>query len=925
MKHLADPADSPRFLGIRGQVILFAGFTLVLTALTFTALQLRQFEHIQEQSWKSQRDKARDLAGRLFVHQSLRLQSLASVVSDLPGLRAALRTHDGRQVERSFAPFWSDLSLTHSLDRVVFYSREGRLLGEWGLIPADAVAQSLAIEAGRREIPASQLDCRTLCRFVIAVPLVDRGHTVGAVVLAVGLQDLIMDFRGLSGMEVAMLKHVDAADEAGAAVLGARIVSISGGGRYEELVHTLGTVSNLNEGHVLERDGRQYGVFQFNAPVTGGERVHFLVMHDHTANMLAMRDSIWKNLAASAFILLFALLTLFVVLQPTMNRIKQAARALPLLGEGLFAEARGAFYGRRARLFSDEIDIFEHLTSALASTLERLGVKARHQSQALHAQARQLEYERDFIAGLFDTAPVLILTYDVRGRIQMANAHAIRACGRASVVGASYFDIFLSPAMRALHGKNLGRLQVGQPMQNEDRLERFDGEAHEIVWFHSRLDERDGEPTFLSVGLDVSERKRAEQRLSLLVDHDVVTGLYNRRAFKRELATHLSGGEQGMLLLCGMDHRDMQDEAGGESALDALRFQFAGMLRNLRPGPTLAAYLDDDVFACTFSGLTEADAILLARNLNLSLANLRQGQEEQQRLSVCVGVVAYPAAGADVDTLLGSATRALLRARAKGRGAWHLGSEDDSGLGAAGHRAYWQDIIERALADNGFVLLFQPVRHIASDRIAYYEALLRLTLPDGSQAAPGKFLAVAETSDLIRRIDHWVIEAVAKFAAAQPAEIKVAFNLSGTGFMHDETLAILKRQLDVYGLSGERLLIEVAEKVVLDHFAAAGPVIQRFRSLGTAFCLDDFGSGYSAFQYLKDLPVDMVKIDGSFTRGLVEKPDDVVFVRALATAVRGFGKTTVAEFVEDEATLNLLTEIGVDYVQGHFIGRPAVM
>ncbi len=919
-------ARVPPYVGIRAQVILFAGLTLVLTAFAFTWMQLRHFERHGEFTWAQQRQQGVDLAGRLFVHQSARLQSLATLVADLPGLRAALREGEEGGLKQVFEPFWLELNLTHGLDRVAFYSPAGRLLGEWGTGSAAAGVQQLALQANRQELPVYGLDCPDTCLYTAAVPLVERGQAVGAVVLAAGLQDLIMDFRSLAGMELAVLAREDGLRGGTADLLGGRIVSISGGPKFEELVKSLGPDDRRENGYELDRDGRLYRMFQFVPPVAGGERVSFLAMHDSTAQLRQLNEAIWNSVYLGGAILLFALLVLFLLLRPSMNRIKQAARALPLLGEGLFSEARGAFHGRKARLFRDEVDDLGRLTFALANTLEQLRSESRHHAEMLQAQALQLEHERDFVAGLFDTAPVLILTYSAQGRIRMANAHAIHACGRPSgaVIGASFFEIFLSPEQRTDHVSQLSQLQAGLTMHGEEALDRHDGSTREIVWFHSRLDDVDGEAAYLSVGLDVTDHKQTERRLSLLADHDVVTGLNNRRAFKRELDSRLAEGEHGILLECDIDEFRAVNETGGQEAGDAVLFQFGCILRGLVPAPVLAARLGGDDFACVFPSLSPADAIVLARGLNQALARLREGTDPRttRRLSASVGVVAYPEQGVHADVLLGNADIALFQARAKGHGSWHLYNADDPYKEVVSRRSHWRGEIEQALEEDRFVMHYQPILHIQTGHIGHYEALLRMRNRDGSLVPPGMFIDVAESSGLIRRIDRWVLEAVVRFAAAQDGNVKLALNLSSRSFDDDSAFEALDNLLRQHGVAGDRLLLEITETAALANMRGAVRIMGKFSGLGCAFGLDDFGVGYSSFQYLKELPVDFVKIDGSFIKSLTHNADDEVFVQALCDAVHGFNKTVVAEFVEDQATLDLLREIGVDYAQGYLIGRP---
>lgn len=918
--------SSARFVSIGLRIALVSAFSLALTAFGFTWLHLHHLSQLTEDSWRQAQQQSLDLAGRLFVHQSSRLQSLGTLVSELPGLRGALRNLDEVALAEVFGPFWSELNLTHSLDRVAFISPDGQLLGDWG---ADQMAQSardLAALAARQEAPAYGLDCRAACLLMGAVPLVDRGRPVGAIVLAAGLQDLVMDFRGLSGMELALLARGDGSGGAQSPVLGGRVLSISGGPKFEELVRSIRIEEKRGAHFEMERQDRLYQVFQFQPPVAGSEQVHFLVMRDTTADQEQMRQAIWGSLLMGAALLLAALALLYLLLFPVISRLRQATRALPLLGVGLFAEARGAFHGRRGMFIRDEVDDLGQLTYALANTLERLQSESRHQADALRAQAGQIEHERDFIAGLLDTAPVLILTYARNGPIRMANAHAVRISGlrSSSLNGASFPEVFLTQEQRAGHAECIRRLAPGLPVQGEGTLVRPDGETREIIWFHSRLEMTNNESAVLSVGLDVTDHKQTERRLHLLSDHDVVTGLSNRRAFKRELDARLADKESGILLVCDIDEFKVVNEAGGQEAGDAVLIQFAHILRGLSSTPAQAARLGGDDFACVFPKLTSADAIILARSINQSLLKLPQGPDSgvAHRLSVSIGLVSYPSQGESADVLLGNAEVALSQARAKGHGSWHLYDEEDLYKESINRRTHWRAEVEQALEEDRFEMHFQPIRHILSSQISHYEALLRMRGRDGGLIPPGMFIDVAESTGLIRRIDRWVMEAVVKFAAKHDHGLKVALNLSSRSFDDDAAFEALALLLERHQVPGERLLLEITETAALANISGATRVMAKFRSLGCAFGLDDFGVGYSSFQYLKELPVDFVKIDGSFIKGLTTNQDDVVFVRALVHAVRGYGKATVAEFVEDEATLDILREIGIDYAQGYLIGRP---
>lgn len=919
------PADgTPRTLwSVRTKILMFAALALVVASVAFTLLALRQLDERATVNARLAAARADALMERLLQQQFSRLHALGTLAGDLPGVRAAVAAGDGVALARLVEPLWADLNLHQGVEHAAFHGADGRLLQGWGDDEGEPHGGDLARAALRAEAPTHALRCAVTCQVAAAVPLMREGQDIGALVLAAGLQDLVIDFRRLSGTELAVIAPKRADGAATAAI------AVSGGDEYAAVVQAWLTMeTGAQPPGELRRGERYYRLHALALPAGWELPVRLLTIRDATAELRESAAAVRSSLALAGLVLVTALTMLFLLLRPTMNRLRRAMSALPLLGEGRYTEARRVVQGaRRATRYADEVDGLGELTHALAHTLERLQVEAREHAARLRAQAVQLEHERDFVAGLLDTAPVLILTHGGDGRIRLANAQAVRVSGRAAdeLIGATFDLLFPQASLPPGDPVWDSRRSPGDIAHGEGACLRPDGERRELLWFHSRLDEGTDDDITLSVGLDVTAYRRAQQDLVLLTEHDGVTGLLNRRACKRELDTLLACGAQGVMLVCDIDEFKSVNESGGHEAGDQVLREFASIIHTLQPAPALAARLGGDDFAMVYPGLSVADAIVLTRALNQAMVRLGAGEGEaglRGRLSASVGLVSFPEHGADADSLLANAEIALAQARAKGHGSWHLYSADDPYHEVVGRRAFWRAEIESALEWQRFTLHFQPIRHIDSGEIRHYEALLRLRNADGKLVPPGLFIDVAEGTGLIRRIDQWVIENVVRVTATLPTHIRVALNLSSRSFDDDVAFETMQAALARHGLPGNRLLLEITETAALANFSSALRIMARFRGLGCAFGLDDFGVGYSSFQYLKELPVDFVKIDGSFIKGLTTNPDDVVFVRALNQAVKGYGKATVAEFVEDEATLDILRGIGVDYAQGYLIGRP---
>jgi EAL domain-containing protein (putative c-di-GMP-specific phosphodiesterase class I) len=241
------------------------------------------------------------------------------------------------------------------------------------------------------------------------------------------------------------------------------------------------------------------------------------------------------------------------------------------------------------------------------------------------------------------------------------------------------------------------------------------------------------------------------------------------------------------------------------------------------------------------------------------------------------------------------------------------------------HRRPWLARLRRALAQDLFVLHYQPIVSLADGRVAHHEALVRLAdEADGNVIAPASFLPAAERYGLIREIDRMVLDKVVVLLASQPGAHggPIAMNLSAVSLTDGDMLAHIQRGLERHRADPARLILEVTETASISDMPRARAFCAGAQALGCAVALDDFGAGFGSFHYLKHLPFSYLKIDGEFIRGLTDSAHDQLVVKALVGLVREMGQRTIAEFVGDEATMRLLRELGVDYAQGFAVGRP---
>jgi EAL domain-containing protein (putative c-di-GMP-specific phosphodiesterase class I) len=336
-----------------------------------------------------------------------------------------------------------------------------------------------------------------------------------------------------------------------------------------------------------------------------------------------------------------------------------------------------------------------------------------------------------------------------------------------------------------------------------------------------------------------------------------------------------------------------------------------------------------DEFTLIMPNADEQGIVQVANKINERLMALDFIVDEKTYKTSCsIGIAIYPQHGKNSHELLSNADLAMYQAKKTGRGQFHLFSLENDYQSELTNKLYWKGIIEDALKNERFILLYQPILDLKTAQISHYECLSRIKSKDGKILMPGDFIPVAEDLGLIGQIDRMVIKKVIEQhlnIKQQGKNIKLAVNLSGRSFNDTTIFNDISALLNMPGVEPGQIIFEITETAAVSNFSAAQDLIEKIKSLGCALALDDFGVGFSSFYYLKHLPVDYVIIDGSFIQQLDKSFEDKVFVKALTEVSQAVGKKTVAEFVENEAILQILHDFGIDYAQGYHIGKPDIM
>ncbi|MBI5016446.1 MAG: EAL domain-containing protein [Deltaproteobacteria bacterium] len=930
----------------------------VLTSLVFVALGV-SFSLLTYTNLQAQFDRQRQLARENYrreaeglLQQSLqRLQQVAAVIPSLGGMGEALRSGNNAALLRAFEGHWGDLQIDWNLDVVQFFDAGGRRVGAWGKSglrePSGKAVPEWVRDVSRTERPVSMLLGAGEWLQCSAVPLLLDGRNAGVVLVGMSLADLVLELRQVSGADAGLIAV--GADDAGHAEGPWRRVS-GWNARVLALTDALNRLPVLEEAARRNPDlpraawgvraafrNRDYEVtlIPLEELSTGG-RAFLVIIADITGALAeidwATRGSLYASIAG---LVVFEGVLLGLLWTP-LRRVARIARNLPLLGQGAYKEVRAAIGEEEGRHWGrDEVDVLDQTALDLSRRLEGLDREITRKNLTLTGQRDALQRERDFIRSLLDTAQVAILTTNGFGEVVTVNDFTEALTGRSKdeLAGVGLPEVAASSELGGELVEQLGELWTGRrdQLRHEARLVRSDGALRHVVWLHSRLRGRAGDgPVVLSVGLDVTDQKQAESRLAWLGDHDPLTGLFNRRRFEAELSHALAVfqryGRPGAILLLDLDQFKYVNDTSGHRAGDLLLTAVSEGLSRMVRAADVVARLGGDEFVILLRETDEGGAIEAARKVQTHLGEIAVlDGDHRHKVSASVGIARFPDHGADVHGLLASAEIAMYSAKESGRGGWHVFSETDAARARMQYHLHWKGRIEEALATDGFVLVYQPILDLQANRVTHYEALLRMRDGDGGLVSPDSFIRPAEQAGLIHAIDHLVMDrGIAQAGAFARAghDVRVSVNLSAHAFEDPELLPQLRRALRDHDVEPDRLIFEITETAVVGDLPAARDLMRSIRDLGCRFALDDFGVGFSSFYYLKHFPVDFVKIDGSFIRQLREDPNDQILVRAMAQVARGFGKKTIAEYVESAELLNVVRTFGIDYAQGYHIGRP---
>lgn len=429
---------------------------------------------------------------------------------------------------------------------------------------------------------------------------------------------------------------------------------------------------------------------------------------------------------------------------------------------------------------------------------------------------------------------------------------------------------------------------------------------------------------------DITEQKAYETELTYQTQHDKLTGLHNRNFFQQELELLINrisrSGETCALIYLDLDQFKYVNDTIGHAAGDELLIEVSQLLKDkLREGDLLARFGGDE-FTILLYDTNDQTIDIVAHNL-LGFFESYQFFSKSQffNITCSMGITVINNHTESAEAALSSADIACNIAKTEGRNGFHIYDPASKQVDGMAEDMGWAGRVKNAYENDQFSLVYQPIISISDGTADDYEVLLRMNLDDGQLILPGGFIPAAERFGLINHVDRWTVSrsmhALVKLHE-ENKNICFSINLSGHAFEDKELLPMIQGILDNTGLNPAALTFEITETAAIANISEAKKFIGKLKDMGCQFALDDFGTGFCSFAYLKNLPVDKLKIDGSFVQALDKSKVDQAMVKSMSQIAQALEKQTIAEFVQNEKTLNLLKEYGVDFAQGYHLGKP---
>lgn len=834
---------------------------------------------------------------------------------------------------------WFKIELESDISSIYLFDTNSQLKGSWGDPSSEQAFLSLWLKnVIKNEQPYSKIVCDKNCFQFHALPFLHKGNFTGVFIFVSSITDIVLQMKEITGADIGVLIHTNKPQQSILPRWSTRIAALTNYQRNHFLLVALqntfpSSIPDKNSSYTF--DNNTYDIFT----IPFGEKPYqakLIIIDNISQELLEKQKAVDLYIASGLSSILLSGILLFLFFVRPTAKLKKIINLLPLIAEKKYSEVRHYLSDTKSHKFiTDEIDVLDSAAHNLLRTLTNLDHNIEQRNLNLIARSKELKNERNFISNILDTAQVIIIRLDQFGQTLSINkfGEKLTGYGEAALSKKCFFTDLVDGSESYEIIKDI----IPGLLRNKFTTYQYDctllsllGEKLYISWYFTVIHNTDSHPEILVVGLDLTERRAVETELAWLADHDPLTHLFNRRRFESEFHRILLEADRfnrmGALVFFDIDQFKYINDSSGHQAGDQLLLKVAKKLTTAVRNTDIIARFGGDEFVILAPEISQEGAEELINKIFSLIMGVEILLEETlHKVSISAGLLMFPVQGYTEQDLMASADIAMYKAKESGRGKWCLASLDGLNREEVRQRVNWKAKIEKALAEDKFILYFQPIMRISDKSISHYECLLRMIDDNGDIVPPGAYIHIAEQTGLISNIDKKVLELAVKKQKnliEQEINIVLSINLSGNSISDLEILELCTNLFNDNNIKADKFIIEVTETQVVSNLHAANDFIAQLTAIGGKFALDDFGVGFSSMNYLKQLPVQYLKIDGEFIKNLPTSREDRLFVKAINEIGQGMNITTIAEFVENDEILNALSDIGVDYAQGIGIGKP---
>ncbi len=927
------------FISLKWKAVVFLSIVLlVITSAWVSQSVYKNISNYDIEVTKNHQSHQQVLQ-QLMADNFLKLSQFSQLITDKPEIKNSPATRSSIELNRALQQQWVSLNINIGIDYLSILDSEGTPQGvafNKELLSDTTVLEKALNQYNHPDLrfqPHSFIFCQDGCMQFIIEPFVYQDGSEGVIVLGQNVSDVIRRYHEITSSDLAIMIESEHFNQ----VLGTERFlpewqgSVWALSRFESMFPILKAYSLENSLLAMKKaelftfNETQYlfqPIVELNYPQLGGS-TYFIDISDESADYNHLVSAIWSGILTGLLGLLVSELLLILMLLGPLQRLMHVAEALNLLPVHKYAAAQQRV-NRKKTYVRDELTQLEDSTIYVSSELEKLHDEVELSSASLNKQVLALSRSRAFLGRLLDNANLFIITQGLDFKITSVNAMFEN---HTSGIDKDFLQVFIDRLSKQEFIGEIEALVKDSVFQHEVEMFSELGEPLVVSWTHTLVEDEQGQEIILSIGMDLTKQKQDESALKWIANNDSLTKIGNRRAFKKDLKHLLDSNMSGAIIFIDVNRFKQLNDLYGHVVGDRVLIDIAETLKHLTRSNDYISRLAGDEFTVILTGVTPPSLEQILEKIAKGLIGQITLQDNRIiEYSASLGAALFPEHGRDEQSLIVHADMAMYQAKKKGLDHWHIFDPADNNLAVLKKDHALTSLLRKAIDGSGyFHLVFQPILSMETYEIQHYEVLLRLENELGESVFPDEFIPAAERMGLIRGIDEWVIcHAFQKITAetAKGHRVSFAINISAPTLQSKDFPSSLFAYFDQYQVDPRQVIIELTETAYIDNFSQVLVNLELIQKFGVKISLDDFGVGFSSFSYLKKLPLSYVKLDGSYIRDLPNNPDNQIFVESLSKMVSAFGMQTIAEFVEDEETLQMIKALGVSYGQGYHIGKP---